>query len=335
MYPAPPPAPFASTPGRLGRLELRCPPLPHTLVEAMDLLAHPEQMEVRPVTEMVERDPLVVARLLQKVNSAFYGLHRTVTSPERAVIMLGPVAVVGIVAGMSMLRLRPATQGATGACFARLVAHSLASAHLARHLVETAPYLGGRAAPPRNGTAFTAGLLHDFGKLVLAYNFPEHAAALYQERALDALVTAADAREQERLVFGYDHTEAGAFAAMRLQFPDVLADVARLHHRPEALAGLGAVPPETARLLRAAAAASRAAGAMGHGASAAPGWDELAEDPLWAELVARDLPVLRSPEALLAHLREQTETVDQYVRAVVPPDGALPPPEPAPPEPLA
>ncbi|HLA63969.1 MAG TPA: HDOD domain-containing protein, partial [Rhodothermales bacterium] len=55
--------------GTLARLELRCPPLPHTLIEAMDLLADLEQADTRAVTAMIERDPLVTARLLQKVNS--------------------------------------------------------------------------------------------------------------------------------------------------------------------------------------------------------------------------------------------------------------------------
>ncbi len=327
-------APGAGVPGRtgasgLGRLELRCPPMSHTLVEAMDFLANPERMEVRPVTEMVERDPIVTARLLQKVNSAFYGLHRAVTSSERAVIMLGPVAVVGIVAGMGMLKLRAPLAGSNAGTMGPLVAHSLATAHLTRHLVETAPYLDTRAPQPRNGTAFTAGLLHDFGKIVLAYNFPEDAAALYQERALDGLV-AADVREQERLVFGYDYVEAGTFAALKLQFPDLLADVIRLHLSPEALLGEG-VPPQTARLLRSVAAASCAADLMGHGVAGPRRWDDAPDDALWQTIVERDLPLFQSPAVLLEHLQSLTAFVDHYVSAVVTePDGAETPE--APPE---
>ena len=89
-----------TTKATLGGLELRCPPLPQTLLDATKLIDEPEQLEVGPVTEMVQRDPSVVAKLLHIVNSAYYGLRRTINSVERTVVMLGPVAVTGIVVGM-------------------------------------------------------------------------------------------------------------------------------------------------------------------------------------------------------------------------------------------
>ena len=69
-----------ATKATLGRLELRCPPPPQTLLEATKLIDEPEQLEVGPVTEMVQRDPIVVAKLLHIVNSAYYGLRRTINS---------------------------------------------------------------------------------------------------------------------------------------------------------------------------------------------------------------------------------------------------------------
>src|SRR5690606_24720807 len=125
--------------GTLQRLELRCPPLPQTLLEAMQLIERPEKLEVGPVTEMVERDPIVIARLLHIVNSAYYGLRHSVSSAERAVVMLGPVAVAGIVVGMNMLKLRTTLQGPAAETFRRLTRHSVATAFLTRHILEGPP----------------------------------------------------------------------------------------------------------------------------------------------------------------------------------------------------
>ena len=146
----------------LSKLELRCPPLPQTLTEALELMHTPERMEVKPVTEMVERDPAVVARLLQTVNSAYYGLQRSISSTKRAVVMLGPVAVTGLVVGMNMLKLRSIVDGPAKDCFLRLIQHNIAVAHLTRVFTEQLP-----ARPQRltdsSGDAFTAGLLRDAG----------------------------------------------------------------------------------------------------------------------------------------------------------------------------
>ena len=71
---------------------MRCPPLPQTLLEATNLIDQPEQLEVGPVTAMVQRDPIVVAKLLHIVNSAYYGLRRAINSVERAVVMRASLA---------------------------------------------------------------------------------------------------------------------------------------------------------------------------------------------------------------------------------------------------
>lgn len=309
--PSPPIEP-APTPRRTLRgLELRCPPLPQTLVEALDLIDKPAQMEVGPVTEMVQRDPIVVARLLHTVNSAYYGLRHTISSAERAVVLLGPVAVAGIVVGMHMLKLRSILESPAGASFHRLIRHSIATAFLTRHLVEGTPRdrVSSRHRPARIGVAFTAGLLHDFGKIILVYNFSEEAVALYEQDTLDRHVAAPDEREMEQLLFGCDHTEAGEYAARKLNFPDLLTDVIRLHHTPERASG----DPETDRLIRATAAANLAAKAMGYAFTQPTDWEQCAADPIWTFIVEQDRVRYPDVEAVIIDLQAQFEHVHEYV----------------------
>lgn len=301
--------------GTLGRLELRCPPFPQTLLEAVEMIDRIEEVEVRPVVRMVERDPILVAQLLRTVNSAYYGLQRAITSPERAVVLLGPVTVVGLVAGMSMLRLRPLVTTGTSEISGRIIGHSLATACFARRIVEQTPgHVAQRAFPvlTRSGAAYTAGLLHDLGKFILLYNYPDEAATLYREGGLGESVVTEDAREQERLLFGCDHTEAGLVAALHFQFPDALADVIRLHHAPEARRGEG-VDPATACLLRATAAASAAASLADFGVVPGPAPDA---EALLDDLVRRDLPPGTSLHGFVDGLLAEAPAVEQYIGAL-------------------
>ena len=295
-------------------LELRCPPLPQTLVEALDLIDDPSRMEVGPVTEMVQRDPIVVARLLHTVNSAYYGLRHTISSAERAVVMLGPVAVAGIVVGMHMLKLRSVLESPAGEAFNRLIRHSIATAFLSRHLLEGTPREeSGERGPVRIGISFTAGLLHDFGKIILVYNFAQEAVALYDKGAVEQKIEAPDDREMEQLLFGCDHTEAGEYAARKLNFPDALVDVIRMHHDPTRSTGI----PETDRLVRAAAVANQAAKAMGYAFTQSTSWDECVEDPAWARIITADLPHLGTTAALVEELKGQQEHLDQYLEHLI------------------
>lgn len=292
-------------------LELRCPPLPQTLTEALEMMQRPERLDVAAVTAMVERDPVVVARLLNIVNSAYYGLRHQVTSGERAVSMLGPLAVVGIVVGMQMLKLRELLEGPAGACFHRLSRHSVATAFISRHLIEASPLdpVNRRA---RAGTCFTAGLLHDFGKIILVYNHPEKAAALYDGGAFGNSIRAADDLELEQLVFGYDHAEAGEYVARKLNFPDLLVEVVRHHHNPEAETGSA----ETDRLVRAVAAGNIISAGMGYASEQRASLPTVGAHRVWDVLVEHDFPS-HTPKSLVAEVLERQEALDEYVDSVI------------------
>lgn len=288
----------------LSELDLRCPPLPATLREALDLTDDPEQMDMDRVTEMAERDPGVVVRLLRTVNSAYYGVGRSISSVRRAVVMLGPLAVTGIVIGMNMLKLRSVLNGPAEEGFTRLIRHSAATGFLARHMTKHLP----RYSVDRSGDPFTAGLLHDFGKLILVYNRAEEAAAFYDKHALKGHVQDEDICHLEQLLFGYDHTEAGEFAARKLDFPEPLVDVMRHHHTPKQAAEIGTSAP----LVRIVAAANLAAKAMGFAFTQSVDWEGCRETPSWTYFVEHELPPNRADE-LVADLKDQEDALDDYV----------------------
>lgn len=279
------------------------------------MIDRPSKLEVGPVTEMVQRDPIVVARLLHTVNSAYYGLRHTISSADRAVVMLGPVAVAGIVVGMHMLKLRSVLESPAGTSFHRLIRHSIATAFLTRHLVEGTPRdrLPNRHKAARIGVSFTAGLLHDFGKIILVYNFAEEAVALYDRDVFDTQVATQGERELEQLIFGCDHTEAGEYAARKLNFPDILIDVIRLHHDTDRFSG----SPETDRIVRATAAADLAAKALGFAFTRPVTWEACAGDPVWEHYREHEHARYPNVESLILDLQGQQAFLDEYVERLM------------------
>jgi len=301
----------------LKSLELRCPPLPQTLTEAVNLMNHPERLEVGPVVEIVQRDPMVVARLLRTVNSSYYGLRHAISSAERSVIMLGPIPVTGIIVGMNMLKLKAIMSGSAGPLFTKLISHSIATAFLTQHLLEGPPRAkrGARRQGGQKGLNFTAGLLHDFGKIILVYNFPEQAAALYEDARRKKELADDDLRHLEQLMFGSDHTEAGEYVARKHHFPETLTHVIRHHHQWERIDD-----PEVANLAAATHAGNIAAKAMGYGFIDSMTWGHVLKDPVWDHLIARRMVRFDSVPDIIDDLKEYRTHLDEYVEGVMDPE---------------
>ncbi|MBY0277108.1 HDOD domain-containing protein [Candidatus Binatia bacterium] len=164
----------------------------------------------------IDRDPALTARILRTANSPFFAQTRSVTSVTRAVVVLGLPMVRNLTLGLTVwdaTSTHLAPQQAR-----RLWEHSLAVAHAAQHFAART-----QAGAARD--AFTAGLLHDVGKLVLARQFPD------AYRQVLAQATATPLRpELERAAVGHDHAAVGALLFERWRLPALLIDAVARHH---------------------------------------------------------------------------------------------------------
>ena len=160
-------------------------------------------------------------------NSAFFGQRRRVATVPRAVILLGFSTV-------RTLTLSVQVWDALGSGVARprlevLWTHAVACAVAAKALVARL-----RAGDPDE--TFTAGLLHDVGRLVLAMRFRDEywkvVGGVAETESIDAL---------EREAFGVDHAEVGAWMLEAWALPPRIVEGVRLHHEPGRLAGPGIV----------------------------------------------------------------------------------------------
>ncbi|WP_251953403.1 HDOD domain-containing protein [Salinibacter ruber] len=294
-------------------LDLRVPPFPRTLPRVLELLHEPGFTDPEDLTEIVQHDPAATARLLKQINSAYYGLRRSISDVGRAIRMMGTTTAAGSVVSLGMLRMDELADGPVEACFHRFIRHSEATGFLASSLLRPQSPDGGPAPDAGSGVTqgrgFAEGLLHDFGKLVLFYNYPEKAAALYEEKRFAEHLQETDARKLERFVFGCDHCQAGAYAALELNFPSALVEVVRRHHDPENTPDT--VAPSVLRAVRAANLATKAMGAPLAGVAPleeSMSWEACAEQPVWRHWNP-DPEAEGPPLDLMDRLRAKTETV--------------------------
>ena len=170
-----------------------------------------DAFDVNELSDMVAQDPILAARVLRLANSPFYGLPRQVGSLKEAVLILG----------FSSLRSVVLSAGLIGAFSdADAIAHSLATAAAARSLA--------KSLKRDQNTAFTAGLLHNLGALLLGH----FAADSWQALASEPVAAADDRLLKERAIFGFDHCELGAEIAGDWRFPAAIQTAIRLHQQP-------------------------------------------------------------------------------------------------------
>ena len=174
------------------------------------------------VVEIIAFDPALTAKLLQICNSAFFGNEAEVTSVAEAVSRVGYQSVYLLVAMINGSNCFP-SPSPPGVDAAKLWRHSITTAFNAKCAAESAGADG--------NLLFTAGLLHDLGKVILGQEKLPAAAGLFH------LPSDAASVEREKAVFGFTHPEVGAALLERWKLPAQLAVAVRHHHQPKAARG--------------------------------------------------------------------------------------------------
>lgn len=206
------------------RPRISFPPLPHTVESVSKLLS---EMEVEPNTlqlaQIVDSDPMVAASVLRRINSAYYGVRRRIASVQKAVMLLGFLEVANLVltAGMEQLEETLCPDDNSEA-FERIMRMCIGTAQYAR---EIASHLN----LPCEGQAFSAGLLHAVGRLIILHNDAAAYEALWEAEG------DVPSREAEQERFGIDHARLGAIAADEWKLPGVLIKAIRYYPTPDTL----------------------------------------------------------------------------------------------------
>ena len=177
---------------------------------------------IQKIGEIIARDVSMTAKILHLANSAFFGLHQSVNTLERALVLLGFDTVVALVLSVHVFAT---CDTASPACFSiqALWDHSFRTALFARTIAR-------KEEQGRKGIddAFMGGLLHDVGGLVLAANLPD----TYSQVVNLARSEGCSVREAEEEVLGTTHAEVGAYLMGLWGLPDQIVEAIVLHHSP-------------------------------------------------------------------------------------------------------
>jgi putative nucleotidyltransferase with HDIG domain len=197
------------------------PPFPWITTKVLQLYGeHGDDIDVVRLNELLRSDASVAAELLRRANSAAFGLRSRVSSVEHSVTMLGLERVRTLMLTLGMGNyVRAALKLVV---LRRCWRHSLGCALLAEELAE--------AYMVRPQQAYTAGLLHDVGRLALLVKYPQSYADLLTVVAENQL----GMLQSERDLFDIDHCEAGSWMAEEWDFPKDLIATIRYHHAPGA-----------------------------------------------------------------------------------------------------
>lgn len=196
------------------------PPLPSSASRVLAMVGDP-RTELDDLVAAVGADVALSARVLKLANSAYYGFPRQVSTLRDAIVIMGMNALkeVVITAWSYDLGRRPLSGYAMDG--GELWRHSLLCAATARLLAK-------QVRLPNPDEAYVAGLLHDFGKLVLTQFVGQE----YQELLEKVEGGGLSFVEAERRVLGVDHAQIGGQLALKWNLPLNLAEAIANHHQP-------------------------------------------------------------------------------------------------------
>lgn len=185
------------------------------------------ECSVQQVGKIIEEDVGISVKIIQLINSAFYGVAHRVSRPSEAAVFLGMDMIKAIVLGLGVFSGFDKSKVSEREV-ERIYQHSLKTGTIAQTIAKTE---GMQKAVIEE--VFVSGLLHDIGKLVIAHNLPEsykQASALSAEKQIPFA-------EAETEILGADHALIGAYLLGLWGLPETLVQAVAYHHRPRSAHG--------------------------------------------------------------------------------------------------
>jgi putative nucleotidyltransferase with HDIG domain len=177
---------------------------------------------IEKVGQIISKDLSMTAKILQMVNSAFFGLFRKINSPEQAVKMLGLETIKALVLSVKIFS-EFNQNNYSWFKIGDLFNHSLAVSVFASTILKKE-----NQDLALINNAMMAGLLHDLGKLILATNFEKS----YREVLAAEQGSGKNLLDLEYDVFGTSHAEIGAYLMGLWRFENTIIEAIAFHHLP-------------------------------------------------------------------------------------------------------
>ncbi len=198
----------------------RMPAFPKSVQKILEL-TRDVNCSPKDLVQVIDKDPVVMVKVLRVVNSAYYSLPKQITSINHAVVYLGFNTIKNLALSIAAIGILPA-HNAAGFDGQQYLIHSLSTAGIAKQLA-----LRLEGVDPMD--CFIAGLLHDFGKVVFAQFMPEEFRRALETSQWNETSLHLALRE----IIGADHAVVGAMLLEKWRFPADLIETIGLQYGPE------------------------------------------------------------------------------------------------------
>jgi putative nucleotidyltransferase with HDIG domain len=196
-------------------------PIPQIALKIIGMIRD-DDYHMKDIGDEVCRDQIISAKVISFCNSALFARHRKIDSINTALVMMGEKRLMQLVLSASLEDFYSDALYGYSLCKGGLYKHALGTALICEKLAE---FIG----MTKSGIAYTAGLLHDVGKVVLDQYMAPALPLFYHRFQMECVNLATVERDE----FGLTHMEAGAKLADYWSLPETLADTIHYHHNPE------------------------------------------------------------------------------------------------------
>jgi len=198
------------------------PTLPLVSQKLLKLLNDPDS-SVLEVAQVIKTDPALTTKVLKLVNSAYYGLRNPISTVSRAVTYLGYREVKNLIITVSVFKI---LKEAKTVLFDKVLLwqHMIGVAVASRYLFLRSSYTSSIDIEE----VFTAGLLHDIGKIVFELLWPSKYREVFE--LVDNYNLTMD--EAESKIFSFSHSLVGAHLLKMWKIPQIILSTVKYHHKP-------------------------------------------------------------------------------------------------------
>ncbi len=194
------------------------PTLPTIYMKLSNLLNQPDP-SINKITKIISEDPAIAAMVLKIVNTAAYSIRNQIGDLQHAIVILGLNEIKHLVLASSIYKIVKEFKSSSAFDMPAFWKHSVGCAIVAKVLAETA-----HLNSPEE--VFTAGLLHDIGKMIHAGYFHEEFNAVIA----DVAETGSQMFQSEQKILGFEHAQTGGTLAEKWRLPQATINMIVHHH---------------------------------------------------------------------------------------------------------
>ncbi|TWI71664.1 putative nucleotidyltransferase with HDIG domain [Desulfobotulus alkaliphilus] len=196
-------------------------PIPQVALKILRMVTS-EEADFKAIAAEVRKDQVITAQTLRMCNAALYSGRNQVASIDDALILLGQDTLIKSIISSALKTFYRQSDSVYSLCKGGLFHHAMGTAIVADQLAA-------HTGAAHRATAYTAGLLHDIGMVVLDQHITSACPLFYRGMKKENHRIL----EVEKRILGVDHCEVGAKLGLKWAFPENLIHAIRHHHRPE------------------------------------------------------------------------------------------------------